>query len=52
MDVVVGKDAYYLLSHAGTSDRQQVSRELSKVELLSQARGHVLRYGGVSGRPT
>ena len=26
VDVVVGKDAYYLLSHAGKSDRQQASR--------------------------
>ena len=30
MDVVVGKDAYYLLSHAGNSDRRQASREIER----------------------
>ena len=58
MDVVVWKDAYYLLGHAAKlSDHRQASREIERSAAESQptgpsalGRGHVLWHGGVSGR--
>ena len=42
MDVVVGKDAYYLLSHAGNGDLQRATPKRARGLAAESQWGHVL----------